>query len=71
MPVDDDTRQQLLAAREAILAQLEELEVRWSGGRHDHWRLRRPEDGGDVYDELKQELREIDELLGLDSSDVD
>jgi hypothetical protein len=72
MPVDDDTRRQLLEARHAILAQLDDLEVRWRGGRASgHWQLRGPEDAGDIYDELKQELREIDELLGPDSSDGD
>ena len=71
MPVDDDTRRQLLEAREAILAQLDDLEVRWRGGRSGYWQLRGAEDSGDVYDELKQELREIDGLLDLDSSDTD
>jgi len=71
MPVDDDIRRQLLEARTAILVQLDDLEVRWRGGFNGHWQLRGPQDAGDVYDELKQELREIDELLGLGSSDAD
>jgi hypothetical protein len=70
MPVDDTTRRQLLEARRAIIAQLDDLEVRWTGGRSGHWRLRAPQDARDVYDQLMQELREINELLGLDSSDA-
>ena len=68
MPLDETTRRQLLEAQRTIMAQLDDLEVRWTGGRGGHWRLRAPEDAGDVYDQLKQELREIDELLGSDSS---
>jgi hypothetical protein len=49
---------------------LDELEFRVSGN-SGAWRRREPQDAGDAYDELRNELREINELLGLDSDDED
>jgi hypothetical protein len=42
MTLDPDTRKQLIGARENIKAQLDDLEVRWTGGRSGHWRQRGP-----------------------------
>lgn len=71
MPLDDATKQQLVEARRTIMSQLDDLEVRWKGGRSCAWHLRGPEDAGDVYDQLSQELREINELLDRDCSEGD
>jgi uncharacterized protein YukE len=68
MPLDASTRRQLTEARETIIAQLDELEFRVTG-RHGAWRRRGAQDAGDVYDQLKEELRQIDELLRLDEAD--
>lgn len=68
MPLDADTRQQLVEARETIIAQLDELEFRVTE-RKGAWRRRGPEDAGDVYDQLKQELSEIEQLLGANDGE--
>jgi hypothetical protein len=68
MSLDATTKRQLVEARETIIAQLAQLEFRVTGTRGS-WRPRGPQDRGDIYDELKNELREINELLGLDSED--
>ena len=71
MSVDDATKRELVEAKRAIIAELDDLETKWmtGAGPSGHWRLRGPQDTGDAYDQLMQELREINELLGLDSSD--
>jgi hypothetical protein len=68
MTLDPDLRKQLVEARERIIAQLDELEFRVTG-QHGAWRRRAPQDATDAYGELKLELREINELLGLDADD--
>lgn len=68
MSLDASTRRQLAEAKEGIIAQLDELEFRMTG-QHGVWRRRRPNDVGDAYDQLKDELRQINELLGLDGTD--
>lgn len=71
MTLDPETRQQLIEAHENIKAQLDDLEVRWTGARSGHWQLRGPQDDGDIYDQLKQELRQIDDMLGADPDQDD
>ena len=59
MGLDAPLREQLIEARKAIVAQIDEL--------IDLERFsykRRPPDCRDVYAELQDQLREIDELLG-------
>jgi hypothetical protein len=68
MSLDPATRRQLAEARKKIIAQLDELEFRVSGN-SGAWRRRGPQDAGDAYDEPRNELREVNELLGLDSDD--
>ncbi|HEX5181527.1 MAG TPA: hypothetical protein VFW19_00105 [Allosphingosinicella sp.] len=61
MPDDDaPTREQLVAAREAIIAQLDELSFRAEGIGSLHGA---PPDYQDLIAEFQQELREIDALL--------
>jgi hypothetical protein len=62
MSLDPATRQQLIEARERIKAQLidDERASRNSIGRGG------PPALGDVYAELQDELRQIDEMLGID-----
>jgi len=67
MSLDASTRRQLVEAKEAIIAQLGELEFRVTS--RGAWRQRGPQDAGDVYDQLKGELAQINELLGLDDAD--
>ena len=62
MTLDPETKSQLIEARKAIIAQMDELEFRVTA-RMGAWRRRGPQDAGDVYDVLKEELRQIDELL--------
>ena len=71
MPVDNATKRELVEAKNAIIAQLDELETKWTtgAGPSGHWRYRGPQDTGDGYDELIRELGQINELLGLDRSD--
>lgn len=52
-----------MEARDKIVAQLQELEFRVTGN-VGAWRRRGPRDRGDIYDALKCELDEIDQLLG-------
>lgn len=59
MAQDDALRNQLLAAREKIRAQLMQIEAA-AGDAYSGVTA----DGQDVYAELQQELREINELLG-------
>ena len=61
MPLDAKTKRQLEEARGAIIAQMDELEYR--AGMAGGWRQRGPQDRGDVYDALKNELDEINQLL--------
>jgi hypothetical protein len=68
MSLEATTKRQLVDAREKIIAQMAQLEFRVAGSRAN-WRRRGPQDRGDIYDERNNELREIDELLGLDSED--
>jgi|GEM_PF-5476280 hypothetical protein len=63
MSIDQRTKRELTDARKNIIAQLDKLEFRVSGNA-GAWRLRGPRDAGDVYDELRTELREINQLLG-------
>jgi hypothetical protein len=69
MSLDEATRGQLVEARQKIIAQLDELEFRVTSGNSGAWRRRGPQDAGDVYDELKHELSEINQLLGLNGED--
>ena len=63
MGLDAALRKQLIDAREKIVAQINELidleKFSYKG---------RPPDCRDVYAELQNQLREIDELLGTDRS---
>lgn len=59
MAQDDALREQLLAARENIRAQLMQIE----GAAGDAYAGVTP-DGRGVYAELQEELRQINELLG-------
>jgi hypothetical protein len=67
MSLDASTKRELVEARQRIIAQLCQLEFRVKG--RSGWRRRGPQDTGDIYDALKIELREINELLGLDTDD--
>lgn len=67
MSLDATTRRQLCEAREKIIAQLDELEFRLTGIR-GAWRRRGPHEN-DAYDALKMELREINQLLGLEADE--
>jgi hypothetical protein len=62
MTLGPETKSQLVEARKAIIAQMDDLEFRVTA-RMGGWRRRGPQDAGDVYDLLKEELRQIDELL--------
>ena len=66
MSLDETTERKLIDARARIAAQLDELEFRVTG--KGGWRQRGPQDRGDVYDALKSELHEIDQLLETDES---
>ena len=68
MSLDASTRRQLAEAKQVIIAQLNELEYRVRG-RYGGWRRRDSQDAGDVYDQLKNELKQINELLGLGGTD--
>jgi hypothetical protein len=68
MSIDQRTKRELVEARKNIIAQLDKLEFRVSGNA-GAWRLRGPRDAGDVYDELRSELREINQLLGDEEGD--
>ena len=68
MSVDPKLREQFVEARRTIIAQLDQLEFRVVGN-SGGWRRRGPQDAGDIYDALKKELREVNELLGLDGDD--
>jgi hypothetical protein len=70
MTLDAETRSQLLEARKTIVAQLNDLEFRVTG-RTGGWRRRGPQDAGDVYEVLEDELRQINELLGPEFSKGD
>jgi hypothetical protein len=75
MSLDATTKRQLVEARNKIVAQLNELEWRVTGNA-GVWRQRGPQDRGDIYDALKSELNEIDQLLeahdrGGDQSEID
>lgn len=68
MGLDAALKLELLEAREKIRAQLEEIEFRVAAGGGS--RLRRgPPDYRDVYAELQNELRDINELLEPDEED--
>ena len=62
MSLDATTKRQLVEARDNIVPQLDELEFRVTGNT-GAWRQRGPQDRGDIYDALKGELDEINELL--------
>lgn len=62
MSLDSTTKRQLVEARHKIVAQLDELEFRVTGNT-GAWRQRGPQDRGDIYDALKSELDEINQLL--------
>ena len=62
MSPDATTKRQLVEARDKIVAQLDELEFRVTGNTGG-WRQRGPRDRGDIYDALKSELDEINQLL--------
>ena len=64
MSLDASTRGQLGEAKKAVIAQLDEL-----GGLHGAWRRRDPLDAGDIYFQLKEKLRQINELLGVEGTD--
>jgi hypothetical protein len=66
MTLDPETRRQLVEARKTIIAQLDELEFRVTG-KSGAWRRRGAQDTGDVYDVLREELRQIDEILAPNS----
>jgi len=68
MSLDASTRRQLVEAKQAIIAQLDELEFRASG-ESGAWERRGPHDAGDVYNQLKGELAPINELPGFDDAD--
>jgi hypothetical protein len=62
MSLDATTKRQLVEARDKIVARLDELEFRVTGNTGG-WRQRGPQDSGDIYDALKSELDEINQLL--------
>src|SRR5438309_11788400 len=62
MSLDATTKRQLVEARDKIVAQMDELEFRVTGNT-GAWRQRGPQDRGDIYDALKSELDEINQLL--------
>jgi hypothetical protein len=67
MALDTATRNQLIEAREKLIAQLDELEFRATAAGFGQ-RGGGPPDYREVYGELKNELREIDELLESDDA---
>jgi len=62
MGLDPDLRKQLVAAREALIDQICEIERRGKAG------FRVP-DYRDVYAELQSQLREINEMLQQDDGE--
>ncbi|MEA3058976.1 MAG: hypothetical protein QOE50_388 [Sphingomonadales bacterium] len=68
MSLDPTTKRQLVEARKRIIDQLNQLEYRVTPVLGS-WRRRGPQDRGDVYDALKNELHEINELLGRSGND--
>ena len=66
MGMDAPLREQLIEARKTIVAQIDEL---MDLDRFSY--KRRPPDCRDVYAELQNQLREIDELLGADGEEND
>jgi hypothetical protein len=63
--LDPSMKEQLLSARERIIAQLDDIDLRMKGGVYGH------PDYTDVAAELEGELREIDSILdGEDETDA-
>ena len=61
MGLDAAFREQLTEARKRIIAQIEEIEFRVKSS--DYHTRNGPPGFGDVYTELENQLREINELL--------
>lgn len=74
MELDEALKQQLVEARKIIIAQLDEMEFRATAkgiprGGNTWGNLAGPPDYREVYAQLKDELRQINELLETDCKD--